>query len=100
MLVVQFQPIKEVNTEHQSEKNATDFHIERVLIHHIFNTATNIFVIEQNSDIGQLDKLLWITLEKIINIQNISPSHLVQVKLNVNTDVTPLSLRSAPVLTR
>ena len=53
--------------------------------------TTYIFVVEQNSDIGQLDKLLWTTLERIINIQNITPSHPVQVKLNVNIDVTPLS---------
>ena len=53
--------------------------------------TTYIFVVEQNSDIGQLDKLLWTTLERIINIQNITPSHPVQVKLNINIDVTPLS---------
>ena len=48
-------------------------------------------------DIGQLDKLLWTTLEKIINIQNITPSHHVQVKLNVNTDVS-LSLLDTDTL--
>ena len=91
MLVVQFQSIKEVNTEHQSGKcNWFSFWTEWVLIPHIYYDNLH-FVVEQNSDIGQLDKLLWTTLERIINIQNITPSHPVQVKLNVNIDVTPLS---------